>query len=237
MDLEEMTYFGSVGMHTHTLLIASGQTNAGGAHEHVWLVREEIDTGFGKLYEGRILFGQLDGAHTHPLAKGRTGPESGHVHAVSVRGLVLASSSGGAHDHEQGIQGTGHDGSHSHELVIGGLTLTSLTPADFHEAMLAAAARLSGAAPEAPAITRSFGSYEVISEGKKLSKHWSHKGAMRAAGLYHFLAKCGFHTDLSDSVELTKGTELVLGSGCAPGRVVSGGGLLGKMGQLVKDLD
>jgi hypothetical protein len=232
MDIEDMTYFGDVGMHMHALLVASGKTNNDGAHEHLFVVTEELETPMGRLYEGRILWTARDGAHGHDMAGNRTATSGAHSHAVSVRGLNVETSSSDGHSHELGVQSTGRDGVHSHTLEVGGMTLKSLTPSDFHAAMQEVMAK--GDVPE-PVIERAGGGYEVKSEGKVLSKHETREGAEKGVKFHHFLAKCGFHGDLSDTAELAKSVDLMVEKE-AP-KAVTGAGLLGKMDQLLKDVE
>jgi hypothetical protein len=232
MDLDEMRYFGGVGMHQHALLLASGQTNISGPHEHIWLVTEKVDTEMGELYEGMILFSEHDGAHSHALSGARTAEGGDHVHAVRVRGFNVASGPATAHGHELSIQDTGRDGAHSHALTIGGMTMQSLMPADFHAAMLK---KMTVGEVEPPAITRSGGGYAVELGGKTLSKHETREGAEKAAQIHNLLEKCGWHTDLSLSERLAKSTGLMVEKSTP--KVFLGGGLLGKMDQLLKDCD
>jgi hypothetical protein len=231
MDIEHMAYFGDVGMHGNALLVDSGKTNNDGSHEHLFVVPEELETPMGRLYEGRMLFTGRDGAHAHDMAGARTATSGVHSHAVSIRGLNVESSNSDGHSHELGVQATGRDGVHSHTLEVGGMTLKSLTPADFHAAMQEVMAKGDVAAPT---VERISGGFEVKDEAKTLSKHETREGAEKAAAFHHFLAKCGFHCDFSDTAELAKSVDLMVEKE-AP-KVVTGNGLLGKMEQLTKDV-
>lgn len=197
-DLENILWLSDdVGMHRHGLLLSTGGTATDGAHSHVWLVPSDIETPMGMVSEGRILFGNHDGAHRHMLNSGlvRTEQDGAHLHGVSIRGLVMASAEGGAHGHELSVERTGHGGVHSHALSVGGLTLTSLVPKDFFTLMAEAMV------PEeevALSVTEESGHYVVRHKGQAQTVHRTLEGAERRLATQELFLRCGLEAATKD---------------------------------------
>jgi len=232
-DLRDLIYYGDVGMHRHDLILNQNKTNSSGGHSHVFVVEADFETAMGTLYEGRILFADYDGAHEHGLGAKKTSGGGAHSHAVSWRGINWGTSEGDAHEHELAVQSTARDGVHGHTLEIGGATLKALMPSDFHAMMREVLAKGDVAAPE---IVRNNGALEVQAGGKTLSKHETREGAEKAAELHHFVMKCGLSPEAIDFegiAWLAKSVDLLVEKEVS--KTVTGGGLLGKMCQLLKD--
>lgn len=148
------------GIHAHSL-DDDGNALTGGRHAHAF------------LYQGSILFTELDGAHGHEPGEGeRTDQEQEHTHSAEIElpdGEVLRVTfeQTTPHDHEKLASTTALDGLHQHTATIDGEPVTTLTPEEFRT--------LFGVIEEihlSPSLAEAVGASTIHTGGDSLLGYW-----------------------------------------------------------------